>query len=647
MGSHASEVPPADHQTRRVNPARTVAGMAHRSAAGVGDVVGARQLVGVVALQQAAGNRAVARLVAVQRCGPVPPEECDCHAGESAAPVVQRHEGFRVKRPLETESLAAPEVQTAASSAALALEVGRRGSAVKRLQRALVAAGADVAITSVFDARTQRAVARFQAEHGIPFPTGRQAGPKTLSTLDDHLLGGANPRPGCDAYLPGERDTSLTTRGRAERAGGLGNELRLTNFGAGQGRMKTDHEAAVVRLVKDFDLFEPGSAFEVEFVRGFTDGVDSEDRNALLREERAIDVAFFLGAKGVPNVPPAQPAADGSYDAGCDPASRANARAVLVRLKRKAVVPPNPTPNPTPRAGCDPQVTARIQTALSAAVTDLGAVVNLLRARPLSAQAKDALFVYFRREDENTGADVASELAKTMRGLGSNPPIDCDALLGCGPTTHAVTNLITGFIHICHQGALDPDDVNMERTLIHEGMHLFAGLGALGERSHGDAPGCDESDLAGQTTAFRLGNADSFAALAVRMAKSPVAGVRRDSEHFKGNDAALVTVPKGNAPVRLGGDPESFKVELRGIGDLAPSTQWRLTDGAARHYLLLNAQNEVVPPDQAFDTTVVKLGRRTRDLLAARGITFALLSVHLLNRAGLDRTVAIPLTFTP
>ena len=69
------------------------------------------------------------------------------------------------------------------------------------------------------------------------------------------------------------------------RSGGLGNDLRLTDFAAGRGRMKPEHEAAVRQLIKDFDLFEPDSAFEVEFVRGFTDPVDAEEKNVILRED--------------------------------------------------------------------------------------------------------------------------------------------------------------------------------------------------------------------------------------------------------------------------------------------------------------------------------------------------------------------------
>ena len=617
-------------------------------------------------LQRAAGNRAVAQLLSVQRCGSTPPDQCPCHQGDSEddataqrvvvdpsplrIPVVQRHSGFRTKAALQTEVLNTPALQNAASAASLALEVGQSsGDPVRRLQQALTAAGFPVAPTSTFDAATQQANAAFQSAHGIPFPTGRQAGPKTLSTLDDHLLGAAPPTPppsDCAKYEPGEREASLTSPGKAVRSGGLGGDLRLTDFAPGRGRMKPDHEAAVRQLIKDFDLFEPESAFEVEFVRGFTDPVDAEEKNVILREERAIDVSFFLRTNAVPGAPEGQAAAEGSYDTGCDPATRSDARAVLIRLRKRGVKPPDPKPPAARRLKCGAPVSARIDAALAAAGPDLNAAAAELRTKPLSQRGRDALFVYFRTEDEKTADAVAVTLTTAANGLAGGPVIDCAAFFGCSDASHAVTNLITGQIHICNDGVHDPDEVNMERTLMHEGMHLFGGMGALGERSHGDAPGCDESDLAGLGTASRLSNADSYAALAIRMAKAGGA-LSGSADHFHGGDLQLATTPKKTSTVKLADGPESFKATIQPVNDLAPTMQWPLTDGAGRHYLLLNIQDEIIDPSIATTSTVVKIGRKTRDLLQSRGVADAVLSVHVVNRIGVDRTVAMPLTFTP
>jgi len=295
----------------------------------------------VIALQRTVGNQAT---IAVLR-----------------SPVIQRHLGFRIKRPLETDLLNTPELNTANSSADLALEAGKsNGDAVSRFQQALTEAGHPVAVTGAYDGATQRAVASFQSEHGIPFPTGRQAGPKTLSTLDDHLLGKAPPKPptpkkDCKIYEAGEREASQKSSGKFTRSGAFSQELRLFDFAAGKNRMKPEHEAELKRFISEFELFDPEAAFEVEFVRGFTDSVDSEDLNAVLRESRAFDVEFVMNQSGVTSVHP-QAAADGSYDAGCDPVGRRFARAVFIRLKKKPKPPKKPDPVPprpdTPKEAC-------------------------------------------------------------------------------------------------------------------------------------------------------------------------------------------------------------------------------------------------------------------------------------------------------
>ena len=77
---------------------------------------------------------------------------------------------------------------------------------------------------------------------------------------------------------------------------------------------------------------------------------------------------------------------------------------------------------------------------------------------------------------------------------------------------------------------------------MHESMHLFGGLGALDERSHADAPGCDEADLDGLPTGRRLSNADSYAALAIRLAKA--GGGLRASAAAPATSCAAGVLPK-------------------------------------------------------------------------------------------------------
>ena len=311
----------------------------------------------------------------VQRCGPTP---CTCsdderaeydatHPGEhvneddegvkdqpgvtmqrlAVGPVtVQRHAGFRTKPRLEVPELA--PLQFASSRADRALEFGKSNNQVEvtRLQEGLTKAGFAVPVTGTYDAATKTAVAQFQSTHGIPFPSGLQAGPKTLSTLDDHLLGGPKPKPECTQYQPGERRASFGP-GRSAPSGSFKHpELRLFDFAAGVHLMKLEHQQAVKEFISKFDLGNPDPCqqqFVVESVVGFTDPIDSEVDNANLRMERAFQVSEFLQSHAVPDSPDGEPGAPSTV---CTPFERTRDRAVLIKLK--------PAPK-QPKEKCDPK----------------------------------------------------------------------------------------------------------------------------------------------------------------------------------------------------------------------------------------------------------------------------------------------------
>lgn len=323
---------------------------------------------GVLRLQRTIGNTAVATLLkAVQRRGCGPACGCGPCADEAAEPglPVQRHQGvdsFREKPRLESAELGSvPELQVAVSSAAQALEVGRHsGAGVARLQEVLRNKGYSAPGSGVYDRATQSAVAKFQADHGIPFPTGRQAGPKTLSTLDDHLVGKkpppTPPKPECNQYAPGEHARSRSSPGTSRRLGTFGKELELLNYGAGQDRLKPEHQAALKEFVGEFALFDPCTDFKVGKIIGFTDSVDREELNEQLRLDRANTVAGFLQTNGVPNAPDGLAADPATYDPGCDPLARSLARRVAIRLVKRPKSETekcrdNPQP-PVPPQGC-------------------------------------------------------------------------------------------------------------------------------------------------------------------------------------------------------------------------------------------------------------------------------------------------------
>jgi hypothetical protein len=113
--------------------------------------------------------------------------------------------------------------------------------------------------------------------------------------------------------------------------------------------MKRRHEDGLRQYIRDFDLTNPRSAFEIEFIRGFTDAVDAEDKNFALREGRADDVQFILKQSGVPGAPDGTAADVKSYDNGCTPETHSFARRVVVQVRKKAIRPlPEPEPKPPP-----------------------------------------------------------------------------------------------------------------------------------------------------------------------------------------------------------------------------------------------------------------------------------------------------------
>jgi len=64
---------------------RSVDVIAQRRAADLPWVAGPSNPTQFLALQRLAGNRATSTLMAVQRCGSIPPDQCPCHDKEEAA----------------------------------------------------------------------------------------------------------------------------------------------------------------------------------------------------------------------------------------------------------------------------------------------------------------------------------------------------------------------------------------------------------------------------------------------------------------------------------------------------------------------------------------------------------------------------------
>lgn len=183
---------------------RIRASRAERPAPRVGGTAAARDAEpyrGLLDLQRTAGNRAVARLLALQRCGRANPD-CDCSHEER-----ERAEGAAVQRLTaeeKTENLASPRYAGDARLEAVfdnspPMRSGERGEPVARIQSGLADDGfalpkstkPDGGLDGVFGGETLSVVRGFQGKHGLTGPGGVPdgvIGRRTLGKLDG--LGG-------------------------------------------------------------------------------------------------------------------------------------------------------------------------------------------------------------------------------------------------------------------------------------------------------------------------------------------------------------------------------------------------------------------------------------------------------------------------
>lgn len=141
----------------------------------------------VLALQRSAGNKATAKLI-----------ESACQA-----PVVQRQTSDPPEL-LSPELASSPRCQKAYSTPGKHMRRGETSEGVEALQAALVKVGFGIPFNKtmnsgdpdgVYGKETVKSVRAFQSRKKVPFPTGLEAGHKTLRQLDLALGAGETPEP--------------------------------------------------------------------------------------------------------------------------------------------------------------------------------------------------------------------------------------------------------------------------------------------------------------------------------------------------------------------------------------------------------------------------------------------------------------------
>ncbi len=300
---------------------------------------------------------------------------------------------------------------------------------------------------------------------------------------------------------------------------------------------------------------------------------------------------------------------------------------------------------------CTSDQTAAIQEAVSQALADLDGAIGALSARPLSEHAQHALFLAFRASDEAAADGVLSKLREIRKGLPA-VGIQCEQgedPLFCSEGTAAYTNLASGVIHLCMSDWDDSDPVTENpRTLIHEGAHAFAGAPSVDD-PYFDHTCDDTEDTSGLPSEYRLGKADPLACVVYHLRHRTAESAKSLKELYSGEALKRIVQSRPTGPISLSGAPEKPSFLL----DKAPvaggfTYRWRLYDDADRHYLLRGEENDEPLDWLSFtDQSQAIIGRKTRDLLAKRGVTKGTIKCTIRLPDQTETTLSLDLEFAP
>lgn len=498
-GRHrAQDGPDAATRTARRDPARA------RSP-------GTRRLLG---LQRTVGNRAVAALMlpqgpAVQRCGTVPPDQCDCH-GDTAGPpaglsaalrrparasLLQRLTEAERRIDLTAPGLAGDPTLEAAFDNDPPLRAGDSGEPVKKIQRGLMDDGHVMPRSTgpggpdgIYGSETVRAVRAFQRRHGLDVDgvVGRQ----TLGKLDElsNATGGVG-RGGGSRVRVG--DTGFEIRGKHPGAARQPNKIFFEESSA---TVDSDEDAKLAALAAPPD--------RVLTLRG----VRSEDEDAALATSRIAAVSARLAAHGhtaARNADPRPAAGEG--------------RLVYRAVRAVEIIPAGGTPS-VPDCSGGPAVPTPAPNAFTTANTRALAMLDAALAKLAvpTPEARTMVAALFRRAGALPA--VRSRLRALRRHLaGWTAPSEhrfhneCD---GSCVGTIAYAEGAARPLTLCPIFMNEPDLDERAGTLIHEGTHREPALDTS------DHAYLFERVIAHLSAPEALDNADSYLAL-VRNLEAP------------------------------------------------------------------------------------------------------------------------------
>jgi len=225
---------------------------------------------------------------------------------------------------------------------------------------------------------------------------------------------------------------------------------------------------------------------------------------------------------------------------------------------------------------CTEHETSVITQAASRAQTDLAAVLNLIKVRPLTQAVKDALWLAFRDESISTADEVGQKLDLLKNGLSgadytcvnaSHPhyPRKCEGQITYGyvqAESQDSVDTYFGPIYFCIPNFTNMADFNQSRGVIHEAAHRYLGVddtGYFGSQQDLNLPNCqetphpagtgyaqdDKSGTEGDNPGIRLFNADAYACFVHFLVHAKAPDVTRQARQYRGGDLSIKVVTRG------------------------------------------------------------------------------------------------------
>lgn len=300
---------------------------------------------------------------------------------------------------------------------------------------------------------------------------------------------------------------------------------------------------------------------------------------------------------------------------------------------------------------CSPDQKTAIQKTVSGALANLDGAISALSARPLSEHARHALFLAFRASDDATAESVVSKLRAIRNGL-PTVGIECEQsedVYFCSEGTAAYTNLISGVIHLCMKDWDESDPVKENpRTLIHEGAHAFAGAPSADDPYFDHT--CDEtSETSSLSSNYRLGKADPLACVVYHLRHRTAESAKFQKELYSGESLKRIIQSRPTGPISLSAPSKKpfFLIDKAPV-EGGFTYRWRLYDDADRHYLLRGEESNEPLDWLAFTNQGQAIvGKKTRDLLAERGVRKGRIECTIRLPDGTEKTLSLGIEFTP